>query len=110
MYDGVVQGRRKGVANKMKQLLDGRNDPLKNTESDVSQLNVTNSVLTDNKELNSDFKKIDCTSKNNNLLKNVFLDNITNNQKLRSRKNRTYAEAVQVQKIFVANLLRMPKR
>ena len=58
MYDGVVQGRRNRVANKMKQLLDGRNDPLKKTESDALQLNVTNSVLKDNKELNSDFKKL----------------------------------------------------
>ena len=31
-YDGVVQERRNQVANKMKQLLDGRSDPLKKTE------------------------------------------------------------------------------
>ena len=46
----------------MKQLLDGRSDPLKRTKSDILQLTVTNGVLTDNKELDSDFKKINYTS------------------------------------------------
>ena len=71
---------------------------------------MTNSVLTDNKELDSDFKKIDCTSEKDNLSKNVCFDNITDNRKLRSRKNRTHAEALSGTKIFVANLLRMSKR
>ena len=61
-YDGVIQERGNRVANEMKQLLDGRSDPLKRTKSDILQLTVTNSVLTDNKELDSDFKKINCTS------------------------------------------------
>ena len=39
----------------MKQLLDGRSDLLKKTHSDILRLNVTNSVLTDKKELGSDF-------------------------------------------------------
>ena len=55
---------------------------------------MTNSVLTDNKELDIDFKKIDCTSEKDNLLENACFDNITDNRKLRSRKNRTYAEAL----------------
>ena len=78
----------------MKQLLYGRSDPLRKTESDILQVNVTNSVLTENKELVSDFKKIDFASENYNLLKNACFDNITDNRKLRSRKNRTYSEAV----------------
>ena len=45
----------------MKQLLDGRSDPLEKTKSDILQLNLTsslyNKVLTDNKDLDSDFKK-----------------------------------------------------
>ena len=41
----------------MKQLLGGKSNPLKNTESDLLQLNDTYSVLTDNKELNSDFQE-----------------------------------------------------
>ena len=76
----------------MKQLLDGRSDPLKKTQSDILRLNVTNSVLTDKKELGSDLKEIDF--KNNNLLKNACFENITDNRKLRSRNYRTYAEAV----------------
>ena len=44
--------------------------------------------------LDSDFKKIDCTSENNNLLKNAWFDNITDNRKLRSRKNRTCVEVL----------------
>ena len=55
---------------------------------------MTNSVLTDNKEFDIDFKKIDCTSEKDNLLENACFDNITDNRKLRSRKNRTYSEAV----------------
>ena len=78
----------------MRQMLDGRSDPLKKTESDILQLNVTNSILTDNKERDSDFKGIDCTSENNNLWKDACFDDITDNCKLRSRKNRTYAEIV----------------
>ena len=69
--------------------------------------------MTDNKELDSHFKETDCTSDNNTLLKNNCFDNITDNQKLGSRRNRTYADMqmlCQVQKIFVANLLRMSKR
>ena len=57
-------------------------------------MNLTNSVLTDNKEFDSDFKKIDCTSEIDNLLKNASFDNIADNQKLRSRKGRTYPEAM----------------
>ena len=34
--------------NEMKQLLDGRSDPLKKTESDILQLNGTYCVLMDN--------------------------------------------------------------
>ena len=45
----------------MKQLLDGRSNPLKKTESDFVQLNVKNSALANNKELDSDFREIDCT-------------------------------------------------
>ena len=78
----------------MKQLLDGRSNPLKKTESDILQLNVTNSVLMDNKKLDSYFKKTDCTSENDSLLKNACFDNTTDNRELRSQKNRTYAEAL----------------
>ena len=39
-------------------------------------------------------KKIDCTSENRSLLKNVCFDNIACNRKLWRRKNRTYAEAL----------------
>ena len=46
------------------------------------------------RRLDSDFNEINCTSKNNNLLNNACFDNITDNRKLRTRKNRTYAEAV----------------
>ena len=93
-YDGLIQERGNRVANEMKQLLDGRSDPLKRTKSDILQLTVINGVLTDNKELDSDFKKINCTSEIDIFLKNACFDNITDNQKLRSQKNRTYAEAV----------------
>ena len=93
-YDGVVQGRRNRGANAMKQILGGRSDPLKKVEGDILQLNVTNSVLMDNKEHDSNLKGIDCTSENKNLLKNACFDNITDNQKLTSQKNRTYIEAV----------------
>ena len=48
---------------------------LKKTQSDILQLNVASSVLTDNKELDSGFKKIDFTSENNNLLENACFDN-----------------------------------
>ena len=64
------------------------------TESDILQLNVTNSALTDNKDLDSNFRENDCTSEKNNLLKNACFGNITDNQKHRCRKNKTYAEAV----------------
>ena len=37
-------------------------------------------------------KKINSTNENNNLLKNACFYNITDNRKLRSRKNRRYAE------------------
>ena len=69
----------------MKQLLDGRSDLLKKTHSDIFRLNVTNSVLTDKKELGSDLKEIDFTSENNN----ACFENNTDNRKLRSRKYRT---------------------
>ena len=82
------------VANEMKQLRDGRSNSLKKTESDTLQLNVTNSVLMDNKKLDSYFKKIDCTSENDSLLKNACFDNTIDNRKLRSEQNRTYAEAL----------------
>ena len=68
----------------MKQLLDGRSDLLKKTQSDILRLNVTDSVLTDKKELGSDLKEIDFISENNNLLKNACFENITDNRKLRS--------------------------
>ena len=48
---------------------------LKKTQSDILQLNVASSVLTDNKELDSGFKKIDFTNENNNLLENACFDN-----------------------------------
>ena len=48
--DGVDQERGNRGANEMKQLLDGRNDSFKKTQSDILQLNLTNSVLTDNKD------------------------------------------------------------
>ena len=64
-YDGVVHKRRNRGDNKMRKILDGRSDPLKKTEGDILHLNVTNSVLTDNKERDCDFKGIDCTSENN---------------------------------------------
>ena len=59
---------------------------------------MTNSVLTDNKEDDSDFKEIYCTNENNNLLKNDCFNNIIDNRKLRNRKNRKYGEAVSVTK------------
>ena len=46
--DGVAQERGNRGVNEMKQLLDGRSDPLKKTESDILQLNGTYCVLTDN--------------------------------------------------------------
>ena len=93
-FDGVVQERGIRGGNETSQILDGRSEPLKKTESDILQLNVTNSLLTDNKERDSIFKEIDWIGEKNNFLKNVCLDNITDNWKLRSRKNRTYADAV----------------
>ena len=78
----------------MTQILGGRSNPLKKTENDVLQLNVTNSVLTDNKERHSEFKGTDCTSENNNLLKNACFDSITDNRKLRSWKNALYTKTV----------------
>ena len=85
-YDGTIQEREKREGNEMRKILDGKSDPLKKTECDIVQLNVTNNVLTDNKERDSDFKGIDCTSENNKLLKNDCFDNITDNQKLKSPK------------------------
>ena len=61
---------------------------------DILQPNVMNSVLTHNKELDSDFKEIDCTLKTIICLKNACFDKTTDNRKLRCRRNRTYAEAV----------------
>ena len=52
-------------------------DPLKKTESDTLQLNETYCVLTDNQELDSDFQEIDCTSEQNDLLKNACFGNVT---------------------------------
>ena len=75
-------------------MLDGRSKPLKKTESDILQMNVTNSLLTNNNECDGIFREIDCPGENNNFPENVCLHNITNNQKLMSQKNRTYAEAV----------------
>ena len=97
---------------KMKQILDGRSDPLKKTKSDILQLNVTNSVLADNKEHDSDFKGIDCTSENNYLLKNRCYDNITDNRigSLEGRNTEHIQRRYQVQKIIMANLLKMFKR
>ena len=76
----------------MRQILDGRSEPLKKTESDIVQLNVRNSILTDNKVRDSAFREIDCTGGNNNFLKNICLNKITDNRKLRSLKNTAYAE------------------
>ena len=73
----------------MKQLLDGKSDPLKKTESGILQLNETYHVLVDNEELDSD-----CTSEQNDLLKSACFGNVTDNRKLRRRKNKTYADAV----------------
>ena len=67
----------------MKQLLGGRSDPLKKTESDALQLNEIYCVLTDNQERDSGFQEIDCTSEQNDLLKNACFGNITDNRKLR---------------------------
>ena len=89
-------------------MLDGRSEPLKKTESDILQINVTNSLLTDNKECDSIFREIDCTGENNNFPENVCLHNITNNRKLTSQKNRTYAEAVSV--YWWANMLSISRR
>ena len=50
---------------------------------------MTNSVLTDIKELNSDLKEIHFNSENNNLLKNACFDYITDNWKLKNWKSRT---------------------
>ena len=96
----------------MKQILDGRSDLLKKTKSDILQLNVTNSVLTDNKEHDSDFKGIDCTSENNYLLKNRCYDNITGTRigSLEGRKTEHIQRLYQVQKIIMENLLKMFKR
>ena len=91
--DGVAQERGNRGVNEMKQLLDGRSDPPKKTESDILQLNETYRVLTDNQELDSDFKEIDCTSEQNDLLKNVCFANVIDKRKLRCRK-KTYADAV----------------
>ena len=60
----------------MKKLLDARSDTLKKTQSDILRLSVTSRVLTDNKELDSEYKEIDFTSENNNLLKSVGFDNL----------------------------------
>ena len=78
----------------MKQLLDSRSDPLKKAENDILQLNETYRVLTDNQELDSDFQEIDCTSEQNDLLKSACFGNVTDNWKLRCRKNKTYANVV----------------
>ena len=61
----------------MKQLLGGRSDPLKKTESDALQLNEIYCVLTDNQERDSGFQEIDCTSEQNDLLKNACFGNVT---------------------------------
>ena len=63
----------------MIQLLNSRNDPLKETQSDILQMNVTNSVLTDNKDLDSDFKEI---------------EKFVKKYLLWQAKNRTYAETI----------------
>ena len=75
-YDGIDQERGNGGANEMKKLLDARSDTLKKTQSDILRLSVTSRVLTDNKELDSEYKEIDFTSENNNLLKSVGFDNL----------------------------------
>lgn len=59
---------------------------------------MTNSLLTDNKERDSIFKEIDCTGKNNNFLKNVCLDKVTDNRKHRSQKNKHMQRLCQVHK------------
>ena len=81
--DGVAQERGNRGVNEMKQLLDGRSDPLKKTESDILQLNETHRVLTKNQELDSDFQEIDCSSEQNDLLKSACFGNVTDNRKLR---------------------------
>ena len=85
----------------MIQLLNSRSDPLKETQSDILQMNVTNSVLTDNKNLDSDFKEIDFSREKKHLLKNTCFD---------KQKTEHMQRLCQVQNIFVAKLLRMPKR
>ena len=67
----------------MKQLLSGRSDPLRKTESDTLQLNEIYCVSTGNQECDSGFQEIDFTSVQNDLLKNACFDNITDNRKLR---------------------------
>ena len=62
---------------------------LKKTKSDILQLNVTNSALTDKKEVDSDFRETDCSSEKNHLLKNACFGNITDNWKIRCQKNKT---------------------
>ena len=64
----------------------------------------------DNKERASVFKEIDCTGENNNFLKNACLDNITDNWNLGAGKTEHIQRPCQVQKVFVANLLRMSRR
>ena len=50
--------------------------------------------MTDNQELDSHFQEIDCTSEQNDLLKSACFGNVTDNWKLRCRKNKTYANVV----------------
>ena len=78
----------------MKQTLDSESDSFKKNESDIVRLNVTNCVLADNKERDSIFKEKKCIGGVNNFLENICIDNITDNRKLRSQKNRTYEDTV----------------
>ena len=75
-YDGIDQERGNRGANEMKKLLDARSDTLKKTQGDILRLSVASRVLTDNKELDSEYKEIDFSSENNNLLKSVGFDNL----------------------------------
>lgn len=75
------------TCNEMRQIMDGRSEPLKKIEIDVVQLNVTGSVLTDNKEHHIISKEVDCAGKINHFLmfSNVSPYNIMDNRKLRRK-------------------------
>ena len=94
----------------MKQILDGRSNPLKKTENNILQLNVTNRVLTDNKERDSEFKGIDCTVKTIIYWKMLVLTILLTTGSLEGGKMPYIPRLCQVQKIFVANTLSIVNR